>query len=475
MMKTLLYLTLTLTGFLFFDVALAGTNEAQLWTTMLSGGTNNLGVLYSINSDGTQGAVAYTFDGLHGANPSGNMVMGPDNLLYGTTSAGGAHGYGVLFSINPVTNEYVLRNSFDSTNGSAPRNLLLGADGNIYGTTQAGGHPTATAPHGAGVLYSYNIVTHVVSNLYSFRGIEDGENPQGLFQANDGNLYGMTRQGGEKNHGVMYSYDPLNMTYNMLVSFNDDNGALPTNSVLMQATNNFLYGTTTWGGFSNMGVVFSYDIHHRHFSKLYDFESSQGSYPTGSLTQANNGILYGVSAYGGTNDQGVIFNYNIATEAYAKLYNFDEENGSVPFGSLIQGAGNLLYGSTTTGGTYGTGVIFNFNLNSNNYAVVSNCDGPSAGSIPMSDLLELQTATTTGITTVGGQAVSLYPNPVNNQLIIQAGDFRPELIIVRDINGQPIIETKFATAIDVSSLAAGVYFVEIKNNNAINRTQFVKL
>ena len=466
-----LYFTLSIVLALFtFNFANAG--EKSLWATMLTGGSGGFGVIYKVNPDGTNGSVAVIFEGLNGANPSGNMVEGPGGKLFGTTTAGGVHGYGVLFSYDPNSNAYLVLHNFDSVAGWSPRDLLLANDGLIYGTTQAGGlYTSATALQGSGVMYSYDPTSGVFTKLIDFNGT-NGENPQGLMQANNNTLYGMARQGGANNAGVLYSYT-IGGAFTKLLDFNTTgNGALPTNCKLIQANDNKLYGMTTWGGVNNMGTLFSYDISRPAYAKLFDFNGLTGSYPSSSLLQANNGVLYGVSLYGGTNDDGVIFKYNIVTTAYANLYDFNGTDGAVPFGSLIQGTDNLLYGMTTQGGSNGTGVIYDYDINTDNYSIVSNCDGSSAGGTPMSNLLELTGPT--GIASVNRQQISLYPNPTTNQIVIQSGDFNPELVTIYDLNGQCINQAKFVNHVDVSSLSTGVYFVEIKKGSDILRAKLVK-
>lgn len=85
----------------------------------------------------------------------------------------------------------------------------------------------------------------------------------------------------------------------------------------------------------------------------------------GTLMQASNGKLYGVTPYGGLNNAGEIFSYEIAPNLFTPIYSFDGALGSAPIGSLMEGEDGVLYGVTPDGGQYGLGVIFNFNIFSN--------------------------------------------------------------------------------------------------------------
>ena len=95
-------------------------------------------------------------------------------------------------------------------------------------------------------------------------------------QATDGKLYGMTSRGGSLGYGVIFSFDPSSATYTKLHDFDSTNGANPTGS-LMQASDGKLYGLTRNGGPTltnpdygrrgDYGVIFSYDPSIRHFYK----------------------------------------------------------------------------------------------------------------------------------------------------------------------------------------------------------------
>ena len=80
-------------------------------------------------------------DGTNGSGPTGVLVQGTDGNFYGTTSGGGAIGYGTVFKITPGGKLTTLH-SFDCTDGANPNaGLVQGTDGNFYGTTSIGGAP----------------------------------------------------------------------------------------------------------------------------------------------------------------------------------------------------------------------------------------------------------------------------------------------------------------------------------------------
>src|SRR5690348_9162963 len=91
--------------------------------------------------------VLYNFNGgADGKTPFGSLLYGPAGNLYGTTQYGGG-GYGLVFKLDPDGNQTVLH-SFSGVDGSDPKSGLLRYGSVVYGTTSAGG------THGAGVLFS---------------------------------------------------------------------------------------------------------------------------------------------------------------------------------------------------------------------------------------------------------------------------------------------------------------------------------
>ncbi len=154
----------------------------------------------------------------------------------------------------------------------------------------------------------------------------------------------MKQSGGSVGDGVLFSFDPSSSTYTKLMDFDRrTNGKYPTGS-LIQANNGKIYGMTTQGGSSGSGVIFSFDPSSSTFIKLKDFDDASGNYPRGSLIQASDGKLYGMTSQGGSSGSGVIFSFNPSSSTYTKLKDFDDTNGGNPSGSLIQQSKELLPG-----------------------------------------------------------------------------------------------------------------------------------
>ena len=86
-------------------------------------------------------------------------------------------------------------------------------------------------------------------------------------------------------------------------------------------------------GWFNKGVVFEYNLTNETFTVIHIFEESDmGRNPYGSLIQAADGKLYGITNLGGTSDYGVLFEYDLINNLYTKKLNFDgSNNGRLPF------------------------------------------------------------------------------------------------------------------------------------------------
>jgi uncharacterized repeat protein (TIGR03803 family) len=122
----------------------------------------------------------------------------------------------------------------------------------LYGTTSEGGD------YGGGTINKFMPASNNLTVVESFEHIAGRPYLANLIQGKDGKLYGMTRVGGKSNAGVIFSFDPANSAYTTLKDFDRINGAYPSGSV-MQASDGKLYGMTASGGSKNGGVIFSFD------------------------------------------------------------------------------------------------------------------------------------------------------------------------------------------------------------------------
>ena len=235
--------------------------------------------------------------------------------------------------------------------------------GNIlYGVALKGG------AYDMGVIFHLDPATGTQTVDYSFtEGTHyDNDMPSGSLTLYDGILYGMTTLSGAGNQGMIYSWDPVSNSFDKKIDFTgSENGKYPYGSLTL--SNGMFYGMTAEGGANNGGVIFEWDPAINLFVKKIDFDgvyvNYKGRLPIGSLT-GYNGKLYGMTAQGGSYWAGVLFEWDPVTNEYSKKIDFDWNNGANPTGSLTVLNGKL-YGVTQAGGANSWGNIFEWDPVSN--------------------------------------------------------------------------------------------------------------
>ncbi len=318
--------------------------------------------------------------------------------LCGITQLGGTNFNGCIFNYTPSTSVYIDKFDFLNANGGAPAGgIVQASDSKIYGLTQNGG------TFGIGVLFQYDPSTSIYINKFNFDTV-NGSSPQGaLIQATNGKLYGMTYDGGIYGFGVLFEYDPSTSIYTKKYDFDNTNGSKPMGS-LVQATNGKLYGLTYQGGTNGQGVLFQYDPSASIYTKKYDFNyNTSGSSPMGSLIQATNGKLYGVTYNGGVNGDGVLFQYDPSTSVYTKKFDFSgSTSGRYIASSLMQASDGNLYGMSIQGGANNFGVIYQFNPSTSVYTKKIDFNGTVNGANPYGALMQASDGMLYGMTYSGG-------------------------------------------------------------------------
>ena len=81
----------------------------------------------------------------------------------------------------------------------------------------------------------------------------------------------------------------------------------------MTPLNGLLYGTALEGGTHNNGIIFSIGQDGTDYQVLLSLHNSIGDESHSCFVVGENGILYGMTASGGDNGEGVIFSFNPAT------------------------------------------------------------------------------------------------------------------------------------------------------------------
>jgi uncharacterized repeat protein (TIGR03803 family) len=194
--------------------------SGNLYGTTTNGGASGAGTVFElVNSSGSYSeAVLYSFtnSGGDGGYPYAGLLMDGSGNLYGTTINGGASGFGTVFELvnsSGTYSETVLHNFTKPGSGDGANPLaavIMDAKGNLYGTTSLGG------ASGYGTVFELvnSSGTYSEHVLHSFAGTAgcspDGSYPYAsLIMDALGNLYGTTQSGGSSNNGIVFELFPF--------------------------------------------------------------------------------------------------------------------------------------------------------------------------------------------------------------------------------------------------------------------------
>src|SRR5947209_1948743 len=257
----------------------------------------------------------------------------------------------VIFSFGEGEGEY------------ADTDLETDSAGNIYGTTVLGGD------FGGGTVFQLSPTSNgwVHRVLDSFTGGADGGEPyKGVTVDREGNLYGTAVTGGsgacEGGCGVVYKLINSGATWTQTVIHaftGGDDGSGAGARVTVDPSGN-VYGMTPTGGTNGLGTI--YKIHqHRGtwiLQVIHTFTGgSDGSSGSAGRMLLSHGRLYGATTTGGTHGSGVIFELTptptpVGEWNFRTLYTFQgQPDGSFPYGALLFAASGKFYGTTYYGGT----------------------------------------------------------------------------------------------------------------------------
>ena len=339
----------------------------------------------------------YSFSAAYGTSPNqGLLLLG--NTLYGTSSGGGSHDYGTVFSVNTDGSGFSSLHSFDLNHGGRPVGSLINVGPTLYGIAAFGGD------NGGGVLFALNTNGSSYSNVFNFvlNVPSTGEGPlDGVILSGD-TFYGMTEFGGSVDHGALYSLMTNGANITDIHSFSTPSGQnfnmnydglFPMTKLVLSGGT--LYGTAEGGGNFARGTVFAVEpANPNSFRVLHHFTAVDsgtqtnidGASPFANVIISGN-TLFGTAAFGGTMGNGAIYAVNTDGTGFTNLYNFTGTNdGSSPHGGLLL-SGNTLYGTTPSGGAFTNGTLFSIHTDGTGFTNLYSFTGGSDGASPNGDLI----------------------------------------------------------------------------------------
>ncbi|MEO7049863.1 MAG: choice-of-anchor tandem repeat GloVer-containing protein, partial [Ferruginibacter sp.] len=325
-------------------------------------------------------------------------------------------------------------------------------------------------------------------------------------------FYGTSFGGGVNYDGVIFEWDPATNVYIKKIDFDGINGRAPQGSLTLYAGK--FYGMTEWGGANDAGVIFEWDPATNNYTKKFDFGSGIGDNTFGSLTLIGDKFYGTTSGYGyGTNNKGVIFEWNPNTNIYLKLFDFTGANGSYPWGGLVELKNTTLaikLQSFTAQQHLHTSLL-NWQtineINTSHFIVQRSANGttftnigsvdsrntPGAHDYSLTDarpvdgvnFYRLQMVDNDGKTTYSSiikivfadkNELQVFPNPAKNIITLSGLQSKGTIKIIaadgKMVKQMPVIGRSLL--LNISTLANGLYIIEYKNEKEIQQIKIVK-
>jgi len=341
----------------------------------LTSGDGTTGTIFKMSLDGSVYSVLHTFagGGTDGANPEGSLTL-IGSTLYGMTCNGGDNDSGTVFKIDTDGNNFSLLHEFagGGSDGARPYHSNFIVDGStLYGVTTYGGD------NGAGTIFKIDTDGNNFSLLHEFTAPTSQSMPYGGLALSGNTLYGMSSgfdpEGMDDTNGSVYKIDTDGNNFGLIHQFagGSEDGRNPIGGLIV--SEGMLYGMTLYGGDYNSGSIFKMSTEGGDITLLHEF--TEGMYPSsGSLTLID-GVLYGMTRAGVDPEEGngTLFQVNIDGTDFTLLHEFagGADDGRSPRGSVVL-SDTTLYGMTYYGGDNNAGVLFGYDLGG----------GPTPGDVP---------------------------------------------------------------------------------------------
>ncbi|MFT7589495.1 MAG: putative repeat protein (TIGR03803 family), partial [Limisphaerales bacterium] len=408
----------------FCRAQLIEATDGLLYGTSTYGGTHDNGVIFSFDMSTSTLTERFSFhQQTNGFLCNGTLLQASNGMMYCGNRLGGSIDKGVFFEFDPVTDELELKANFKlAEEGREPiGKLLYASNGMVYGVARKGG------TYNSGTIFSIDPETGSLSKVFEFQDSISGKGPEaGLAESELGILYGTTNSGLTNGLGGLFSFNISTRAFINHIEF-VDSISVYTKAPLLYGNNEKIYGASKYGGDFNSGSLFEYDPIPGDIKVISRFTGTKGSEPTGYLIQASDDNLYGLTTWGGDYDYGVIYKYDLIADTFIVVhsFNFLAGTGATPRGGLVEHDGKL-YGTTKVGTLAGEGIIFEFDIASSTYSMLTEVSPTTIGNNPIGDMLSSSvTGTLFGISRTGGTTNegSLFEFNIDSNSILKKWDF----------------------------------------------------
>lgn len=262
----------------------------------------------------------------------------------------------ILFNFGSAGN-YRATQPGDGGDNPAAR-LLEDKGGNLYGTAELGGR--SGDPFGSVFELTQSGTSWKETLLYSFDLRSGGFPVSGVIRGSNGSLYGTGYLGGS-GCGIVYRLAQTNGRWmeTTLHEFEGTDGCGPDSELVRDSSGN-LYGVTAGGGANNAGAIF--EISGSNYAIIYNFAGGTDGDNARGLSMDSSGNLFGTTAFGGDNDDGTVFQLVQSGGAWSEsvIHSFGGGGDGFggPEGAPVEDSAGNLYGITSYGGQYGAGSVF---------------------------------------------------------------------------------------------------------------------
>ena len=424
MMKNLLFYILLL-------ITVCANAQPQLVSTFTFGGTKEGGSIHRMNLPATSPGVIHTFDNFTPHQPTGGVVYGNANWLYGFLQFNGTSRDGAFYKIrddgtlftklydasspfylssipyyhtdgmvyfstgpevkkyNPATN---LITDISLNNFGMSRTMTIDADGWMY-FVSGSQNPN---------IFRAKTDGSDVQDLITLTGATDGWNGiAGLTEVPGDSIFGVMANGGANDEGTIYSIKKDGTGKTIHHHFTMATGRYPESKLVY--FDGKLYGTTFQGGDFTNGVLYTINTDGTGYRVLHHFALSGIANVRGNISISSNGRVFGTySQFSDAGGTWRAWKVDTSGENFENFMNVDQrESGHGNLDILLADDETIIL-TTTEMGRHDGGALSLFDTSGTGSSLYH--FGMSTNGFHPNPLIKSTNGKLYGTTTIGGAA-----------------------------------------------------------------------
>ena len=315
--------------------------------------------IYELKNGSTSVTVLATPGVAVGAEVAGALTLDSAGDLFGATQSGTNDNQGTVFELAAGATAVGSLAAFTSIGGGLPAGVsssALAADmnGDIFGLTTEGGD------YGFGTLYEVTRGSTTSTTIYSLptTANELAFDPFGnLF-----GLYSSHTSNGIFNNGGIFEMPAGTTSVQQVIAFDGNEYSSNSCMPVFDSAGDMFFSTEV-GGTSFEGSILELPHNATALKTVANFTSKTVGYePVGNIAIDASGNIYGVCTTDGANNGGSIFELAAGKTVPVSLFAFSSTDsvGSYPVNGITRGANGDLYGTTGLGTDFANGAIFEY-------------------------------------------------------------------------------------------------------------------